>query len=132
MYLPSLNRLIRNSRIQPAGLELSDVIIIDRFNSLKKLLRVTCYVLRFVDALKTAKLDKRTVTGSLNHSTSSRIRQAGLPWIRSLQGQSFSNEISLVSSGKERSTTPVYVKQFGLLLDHDHILRCKGRLNNAL
>ena len=123
--------LLMANDVQPAVLDLNKVIDIERFSSLRKLLRVTCYVLRFVNALKTKKLDKQTVAKRSEHLTSSEARQAELLWIRSLQGQSFSNEISFISSGKEKSTTPVYVKQFGLFLDDDHILRCKGRINNA-
>ena len=123
--------LLMTNEEQPAVLDLTKVIHIDRFSSLRKLLRVTSYVLRFLDALKTKKLDKRTVARRSEHLTSSEVKQAELLWIRSLQGQSFSNEISFISSGKDKSTMPVYVKQFGLFLDDDHILRCNGRLNNA-
>ncbi|XP_046856152.1 uncharacterized protein LOC124449257 [Xenia sp. Carnegie-2017] len=30
------------------------------------------------------------------------------------------------------SSIPIYVKQFGLFLDGDHVLRCRGRLKNSL
>ena len=58
------------------------------------------------------------------------MKRAELMWIRSIQGASFHEEISFVAK-KAKTTAPVYVQQFGLFLDDDYVLRCKGRLNNA-
>ena len=51
-------------------------------------------------------------------------------WIRSIQG-AFGKEIAFLSSENAKTTAPIYVQQFGLFLDGDHVLRCRGRLNNA-
>jgi hypothetical protein len=112
-------------------LDLRKIMDINRFSSLKKLLRVTAYVLRFIEALKTKKQDQPPTVQTMKQPTGSEIKQAELLWTKSIQATSFENEISFVSSKDSKSIEPIYVKQFGLYLDDDQLLRCKGRLNNA-
>ena len=117
--------------VLPPVLDLNKIIDINRFSSLKKFLRVTGYVVRFIDALRAARQGKRPVKGKVETLTASEVKRAELMWIRSIQGASFGKEIAFLFSENAKTTAPIYVQQFGLFLDDDHVLRCKGRLNNA-
>ncbi|CAB4005907.1 Hypothetical predicted protein, partial [Paramuricea clavata] len=87
---------------------ISEVIDIDRFGNLKKLLRVTAYVLRFVNALK----------------------KAEIMWLCSVQELSFAKESEFPQRNVQKSP-PQYVTQFGLYTGESHVIRCKGRLDNS-
>ena len=50
--------------------------------------------------------------------------------VRSVQNISFLFEIDFLTKKKEEST-PNRVRQFGLFLDNNKLLGCKGRINNA-
>ena len=63
--------------------------------------------------------------------TATEISQAESAWIRTVQRLSFGDEIYFIENGPDCSP-PAYVVQFGLFLDDHHILRCKGRINNAI
>jgi hypothetical protein len=51
-------------------------------------------------------------------------------WVKSVQSMSFANEIEFLKSQKKNSKPPL-VHQFGLFLDGQEILRCKGRINES-
>jgi hypothetical protein len=71
---------------------ISAVIDIDRFGNLKKLLRVTAYVLRFVKALKKAKQHDKG-SRDLKFLSASEIEQAEIMWLLcSVQELSFAKE----------------------------------------
>ena len=59
------------------------------------------------------------------------MKRAELMWIRSIQGASFGKEVEFVTSENAKTIAPIYVQQFGLFLDDDNVLRCKGGINNA-
>ena len=123
-------RSLVTNNAQSSGWDLSKVVEVDHFSSLKKLLRVTAYIMRFINALKT-KQGGQSANSIPKELSASEVKLAELMWVKSIQGQSFSNEISFVATGNARTVAPAYVQQFGLFLDDDHVLRCKGRLNNA-
>ena len=123
-------RSLVTNNAQSSGLDLSKVVEVDHFSSLKKLLRVTAYVMRFINALK-IKQGGQSANSIPIELSASEVKLAELMWVKSIQGQSFSNEISFVATGNARTVAPAYVQQFGLFFDDDHVLRCKGRLNNA-
>ena len=124
-------RSLVTNNTQSSGLDLSKVVEVDRFSSLKNILRVTAYVMRlFINALKT-KQGGQSANSIPKELSASEVKLAELMWVKSIQGQSFSNEISFVATGNARTVAPAYVQQFGLFLDDDHVLRCKGRLNNG-
>ena len=125
--------LVTNEVQQRPVADLSKIIDVDRYSSMKKLLRVTAYILRFINALKRAQQRTRPVNEPpvSDQLTAEEVKKAQLLWIKSVQRLSFGNEISFVSSKVAKSSAPNYVKQFGLFLDGNHVLRCKGRLNNA-
>ena len=103
--------------------DMSQVIDCTRFSSLKKLVRVTAYVLRFIRRLRSEE-DNSATTKELN---TTEIRQAKTCWIRSVQAQTYQSEIRQLHSG---GTTPL-VKQFQLFIDEDEILCCEGRIHHS-
>ena len=62
--------------------------------------------------------------------TATEISQAESMWIRTVQMSSFESELDFIENSRD-CCPPAYVNQFGLVLDDQHILRCKGRINNA-
>ena len=57
------------------------------------------------------------------------MNQSELLWIKSVQQSIFAREIQYLCSCVGQC--PLLVKQFGLFLDDQEVLRCKGRLNNS-
>ncbi|CAB4045784.1 Hypothetical predicted protein, partial [Paramuricea clavata] len=60
---------------------------------------------------------------STRELTSAEVSAAESLWVKSVQSMSFAKEIEFLK-------TPL-VHQFGLFLDGQEILRCKGRINEA-
>ena len=83
---------------------LDEIIDCTRYSKLEKLLGVTAYVLRFVDALKHC--NKKGDQGT-NHNkvqlTVEEIDKAGQFWIQSLQVKSFSTEITFLQSRRNQA-----------------------------
>ncbi|XP_042892723.1 uncharacterized protein LOC122266866 [Penaeus japonicus] len=97
----------------------SPLIDLEKFSDLEKALRVTAYVLRFIDNCK-----GRKVQGPL---TAEEIELASLKLIYNIQQEAFANEIRLLSSNK---TLPLSSKLRKLdpFIDDKGLLRIKGRL----
>ncbi|XP_045188261.1 uncharacterized protein LOC123546137 [Mercenaria mercenaria] len=102
---------------------IQDVIEVTRFSTLKRLLRVTAYVLRFIRNCRTVSRSRNS--GSI---TLQELENAEMLLIRQCQQNSYSEEISNLQSGKSR--LPV-VRQLRLYLDSDGYIRCGGRIHNA-
>ena len=100
--------------------DVSRIIDCSNFSSLKKLLRVTAYVLRFIPRARAEENDIAT----MKELNASEIRQAEICWIRSVQAQTFEPELRQLQHG---GSTPL-VKQFQLLINEDEILCCEGRI----
>ena len=94
---------------------IQNLIDISRFNDYLKLLRVTAYVIRFVNNLK-QKVEKQGL--NLQFLQPIDIENAEFEWIRIAQ--------------KEFSSIKSYFNQlkikFGVFFDNQNILRCGGRL----
>lgn len=111
--------LITTSQVQLIGVH--QIIDATRYSSWKKLLRVTAYVLRFVK--------KANVKRSLELEAEE-IRSAEGLWIKSIQCQSFAEEVChMITSGK--TPAPLLVRQFNLYLDEKGLIRCRGRIQNS-
>ena len=121
---------VKESESDATHADISTIIDINRFSTLKKLLRVTAYVTRFINALKKTKFREQSNTRELNFLSAAEIEHAELRWIKSVQSLSFAKELEFLQRKSEHST-PQYVKQFGLFVDENHVLRCKGRLSNS-
>lgn len=132
-----VHSLATTNEVNDATLNLDDIFDISRYRNLNKLLRVTGYVLRFVNIVKgqqrshQQRLRPRNKSNHVKALTASEIYQAESIWIKSIQGSSFSKEIDFLSTRSLGSSATTYVSQFGLFLDEQCILKCKGRLNNA-
>ena len=98
-------------------MQLESVISSSDYSHSTRLVRVTAFVLRFINNLKLRVASER-VKGSL---TASEYKQAEFLWIRSIQNL-------------ERKKPNFQQKSlhFGLYEDQDGVQRCKGRLGNAV
>ena len=111
------------------------IIDINRFGNFNKLLRVTAHVMKFINKLKQSReLRKqgreRSRNKELNSLLASEIEQRELMWITCIQKASFKTELEFQGRKTNRSM-PQYVSQFGLYLDNNRVLRCKGRLDKS-
>ena len=92
------------------------VIEIERYSSLRKLLRVTAYVKRFIENMKRKRVGVEMKVGRIEVDE---IRQAEMIWIKNVQE-------ALVDSPICRKVS----EQLGIV-SQDGILVCKGRLENS-
>ena len=99
------------------------LIDINTFSNLNKLLAVTAYVLRFIYNIR-----QPTLLRKLGTLTPSNLTQANLKRIHQVQHTVFSEEIANLKSSQNR--LPL-VRQLRLFLDCDQLLRCGGRIHNA-
>lgn len=117
-------------RTRNAQVDICKVIEAKNFSTLTRLLRITAYVLRFVDRLKNGLGDQRgTDEMSQTLLEAMDLEKAELVWIQSVQGEAFPEEISFLKQSIMKKT--LYVRQFGLYLDEENLIRCKGRINNS-
>lgn len=98
------------------------------YSSLTKLLRISAYVLRFINKLKSNL--SRSASKPVKELSTSEINEAEKYWIKSVQASNFGAELNFLTKNSQLSPLP-RVKQFGLYKDDKGVLRCKGRLNNA-
>ena len=108
--------------IDPAGpaTGIHKIIDLSKYSMLTKLLRVTCYVLRFITNL-------RNSTGPLSVKE---LNTAQFKWIFNCQ-QQFPREIQHLKSDLCNKKRPPLVRQLHLFLDDMAYLRCGGRIHNA-
>ena len=99
-----------------AAVSLEDVITCRNYSSVGRLLTVTAYVLKFVQALKQAVKGSRSPSSSQVMDTS----EAETMWIRESQ--------RLLEKDKQ---FPTWTRQFGLYRSDDGLWRCGGRLDHA-
>ncbi|XP_053403036.1 uncharacterized protein LOC123546131 [Mercenaria mercenaria] len=102
-----------------------EIIDIQRFSSYRKLLRVTAYVIRFVN-------NCRNVKKSRGPLESHEINTAARQLIKHVQDIHFHDVKQYLSQKEKRCTTiPNLVRQLDLFLDEDNLIRCGGRISNA-
>ena len=87
------------------------IIDIERYNNITKLLRISAYVIRFVNNLKTRAQGKSH--RDLNKLTAAELKTAENLWIKSVQASSFAKERSFMTRKDFKSTPPVRITQFG-------------------
>ena len=95
-------------------------IDIERFSTLTKLFRVTATALRFIQKLKS-----NNVKGCL---TNDEIERAEEMWILHTQQKCFKDVYHDMSENKSNNLQ----RQLGIYVDNKGLLRCKGRLENAM
>ena len=99
------------------------VLEISNFSSLTRLLRITAYILRFIN--NTKKSNTR-LTGVLS---SHEINNALAKWVYSCQQSCFYQEVKHLQSNSRKKLS--LVRQLRLFLDKDGFIRCGGRIHNA-
>ena len=102
---------------------IKEVMDCKKYAGLNRLLRVTSYVIRFI------KKCRKQTTSFDPFISPCEMNQSELLWIKSVQQSIFAREIQYLCSCVGQC--PLLVKQFGLFLDDQEVLRCKGRLNNS-
>ena len=126
---PEETHALTSSEEHPAEINLSNIINCDRFSNLNSMLRVTAYVLRFVNKIKQRLLRSTEDHEERDELNASNLEEAESLWIHTVQANAFSNEISYLQKG--RQVKPHRVDQFALYLDDNQVLKCRGRINNS-
>ena len=90
----SISHVLVNSSDTAKIPNLELIIELKRFSTLTKLLRVTAYVIRFVNALKRQELGSSILTGS-------ELMEAKFQWIRSVQAIQFEPELKCLKHNKQ-------------------------------
>ena len=98
-----------------------------RFSTLVKLLRVTAFVFRFIKQLR--KPRHAVAPADCLELSSVEMTEAKLFWIKAIQSVQFNQELNSLQSKHGKPTRRV--NQFGLFIDSDKIIRCRGRLGNS-
>ena len=104
---------------------LLNVIDLERYSSLKRLLAVTSRVIRFLTNCKSGEKDRKS-----GPFTTQELSIAMTLWIKGVQGQAFSREIQQLSRKDTKLFLPL-IRQLHLYLDDNAVLRCRGRLESA-
>ena len=115
MNQPCTSHSLLNSN---QSIDLAEVVDCEKYSKWSRLLRVTAYVFRFVQIIK-SKINGQNVVmpGEL---TSVEIVKADSCWLLTVQQ-------ALV---KDKAFS-MWRKQFGLYLDDENLWRCRGRLENS-
>ena len=92
----------------------------ERFTSFGKLVRVTAYVQKFID-----KIQKKSVGTTISRDE---YQRAESKWIQFTQQQHYNDEFEALK--KQKSTD--LINKLGLFVDEMGLLRCKGRMENAI
>ena len=110
------------SLVLPAQTENTGIHIIinlERFSNLKRLLRVTAYIFRFIHNCRSETNRKTFSCLSTNE-----IRHSVLVWIRNTQNTTY-------NFGDKPNKRSSIVRQLKLFKDDNEIFRCGGRIHNA-
>ena len=102
---------------------IDELIKCENYSNLNCLYRVMAYVIHFI------KKCRRQFEACGVYMSSFEMNNAELVWIKSVQLCSFGQEIQYLIS--PTSPCPILVNQFGLFLDDQQVLHCKGQLNNS-
>ena len=129
--MPSTHAMV-TSNIQVPTVNLEEIIQCTKFSTFNKLMRVTAYVLRFVKRLRQLAPLSRS-SDNVHHRilpSADELCLAETYWIQSIQAKSFASEMSDLQSNC-RSSKPIRINQFGLFIDSNKVLKCRGRINEA-
>ena len=96
---------------------LHEIISVERFSNLSKLIRVTAFILRFVRNIRARMSKTEPIVDELKHQE---IEQARLRWLLASQAKI-----------KEDVNFCNLKSNLNLFEDEDKLLRCKGRIGNA-
>lgn len=97
--------------------------LLNKFSSLSKILRISCYVLRFIHKLKGA-----DTTFKIDYFTYSELTDALLVIVKYVQSVSFQDEINAI---KDKRLPSKPFRKLNAFLDDRDILRVGGRLGKS-
>ena len=121
---PTVSHVFSTSVTQVDKLSnLEQVIKPHRFSTLVKLLRVTVFVLHFSKRLEHATVPEGKELLAVE------MTEAKLFWIKAIQSSQFNQELDSLQTKHGKPTHRI--NQFGLFIDSDKIIRCRGRLSNS-
>ena len=112
----------QTARSSPEG-NIQNVMRVQKYSRLNKLLRVTGYVLRFIKNCKAGRANAK-----LDPLFASELQQAQLLWIRGCQATYYREELQELKTSKPRASL---IRQLRLFLDPTGAIRCGGRIHNA-
>ena len=112
---------VNDTTIPPFGIQC--IIDITRFSLLNKLLAVTAYMNRFIHNSRKYSASRQTGPLTVLELTSAKVQ-----WLHHVKHSTFTDEIDNLISKRHR--LPL-VRQLKLILDHDGLIRCGGRIHNA-
>ena len=101
----------------------------EKYSSIMKLIRVTAYVLQFIQRIRLC-VSKRRLEKSeskMGYLTSDKLNEAEIMWLLHIQRKHFNDVYKAIKMQRNNNLQ----RQLGLFIDDDGILRCKGRLGNA-
>ena len=115
---------IRKTNELESIIGISEIIAANNYNSYKRLIRVTGYVLRFISNCRTRSTERKN--GPLQ---TEEIQRGTVLWIKCCQETSYRQELMELNDKRKRRSPRS--RQLNLFLDNDGLIRCKGRIHNA-
>ncbi|CAG2208199.1 NTAQ1 [Mytilus edulis] len=105
-----------SEKTKPCALNgISKIIDLSRFSLLKKLLRVTCYVFKFVNICKSKRpYNLRKYARHGKDITKDEIDRATRTWITDIQNEKFSNEKQQLANPSHDKNLPLIIKTLSL------------------
>lgn len=132
-FSPTITHSMVNKETNNPEKGVDQIIQVEQYSSLQRLLRVTATVLRFIRRLKMRVAGKLDLTTTTNRDVED-MRSSEVLWIKAIQRSSFQDEMEFLSEGESKGAKNPqrnYVHQFGLFIDAEGVMRCKGRINNS-
>ena len=123
---PITHSLANTDAHQNPVTRLDKIIDFKSHSTLSWLLRVTAYT----NILYTKRREKRAKNSLAEALTATEINRAESMWLRTVQMSSFKSELDFIKNRRDCCPT-THVSHFGLFLDDQHILQCKGRVKKA-
>ena len=107
----------------PSHIAIGNVINLNNYSDLKRILRTTAWLFRFVNVLRKRQTNKSSTLSA------SEVIHAKNVWIREIQSQSYLHELANLQN--KTASRLSLVRQLRLFLLDDNIIRCGGRIHNA-
>ena len=117
----------RDKSIESSDSRITNVLNVSRYSTYIRLVCVTAYIQRFIFNCRHCTEERQT--GALK---TTEIYYAVRTWIQHCQESSYEIEISMMNNVRKKSSNIApRIKQLGLFLDSNGLLRCNGRIHNA-
>ena len=119
--------MINSSLSHVTGSGICNIMNIDHYSNITRLLRVTAYVVRFIKNIKTKDQSER----NLKELRADELKDAEVLWVKLVQSSAFVDKLNFLNRKQGKATPPIRVTQFGLFLGEDQTVRCKGQIGNS-